>query len=102
MLVASFVVHDCQQFRQHPVLHNLLQGDKLRANHRPCLLMSLFSLFASLCFYARTPGHHIEEEGARSNRLIKHLEHPVADIKGLEPPQEVKLAQALHVDCRRV
>ena len=32
------MAHDSQQFSQHPVLHHLLQGDKLRANNRPCLL----------------------------------------------------------------
>ena len=67
--------------------------------------MSLFCLFASLLasrFDAHTPGHHSEEDGARNNRLVKHLEHPVADIKGPEPPQEGKPAQALLVDCLRV
>ena len=30
-------VRDRRQFCQHPVLHHLLQGDKLRANNGPCL-----------------------------------------------------------------
>ena len=32
----------------------------------------------------------------------EHLEHLVADIKGLEPPQEVKHTQTLLVDCLHV
>ena len=58
----------------------------------PAFLMSLF-------YDASTPGHHSEEDGACNNRQIEHLEHPVADTKGPEPPQEVKPAQALFVDC---
>lgn len=37
------------------------------------------------------------------NRLIKHQEQPIADIKGAQPPEEVEMAQAfllhnLHID----
>ena len=36
-----------------------------------------------------------KEDGARRNRLMAHLQHPVADVEGPQPPQEVKPAQAL-------
>ena len=67
-----------------------------------CLLNELVK--SGVCrFDSRTPGRHREEDGACNNRLIEHLEQPVADIKGPEPPQEVKPAQALLlVDCLRV
>ena len=55
-----------------------------------------------MSFDAPTPGHHSEEDGARNNRLIEHLEHLLANIKGPEPPQDMKLAQALLVDCLRI
>ncbi|XP_051283137.1 uncharacterized protein LOC127378388 isoform X12 [Dicentrarchus labrax] len=43
-----------------------------------------------------TPGHRSKEDGARHNRLIN------INIEGLEPPQEVKPAQALIVDGLRI
>ena len=55
-----------------------------------------------LRFVARIPGHHSEEDGPSNNRLVEHLEHPVADNKRPEPPQEVKPAQALLEDCLHV
>lgn len=48
------IIHDCQQFRQHPVLLHLIQGDKLKANNRPCLLYEFFQSIDVLCFDART------------------------------------------------
>ena len=47
------IVRDCQ----HPFLH-LLQGDKLRANKRPCLLNEFIQsvcVLSCLCFDAHTP-----------------------------------------------
>ena len=84
------------------VFRHLLQGDKLRANNRPCLLYEFIQSVCILCFDAHTPGHHSKEDGARNNRLIKHLEHPIADTEGPELPHEVNLAQAFLVNCLRV
>ena len=79
-------------------VYHLLQGDKLRANHRLCLPDQFFQSVGVLCLDARTPGHHSKEDGARHDRLIEHLQHLIADIEGPEPPKEVKPAQALLVD----
>ena len=96
------MVHYRQQFCQHPVLRHLLQGDELRANKRPCLLYEFVQSVGILRLDSCTLVHHSQEDGAQNNRLIEHLEHPVAGIKGPVPPQEVKPAQVLLVDCLRV
>ena len=69
------------------ILRHLLQGDKLRANNTLCLLDEFIQSVGVLCFDARTLGHHSEEDGARNNRLIEHLEYLVAYIKGPESEQ---------------
>ena len=46
------IVHDHQQFSQHPVLRHLLQDDKLRANNRPCLFNEFI---LSVCILACVP-----------------------------------------------
>ena len=52
----------------------------LKPTTDPAFFMSLFNLFASFALLPAPQGNHIKEDGARNNRLIKHLEHPVADI----------------------
>jgi len=54
-------------------------------------LISLFSLLASFALML----------APQDDRLIKHLQHLVADVKGPESPQEVKSAQALFIDGLR-
>ena len=119
---------------QHLVLRHLLQGDKLKANNRPCLLYEFIQSVCILCFAARTPrkphqrrwGSQQQTDktsGASSCRhyLLSfiwisisfgkaiailpgvHTQHnnlfTAVHIERPEPPQEVKLAQALLVDC---
>ena len=84
------IVHDHQQFCQHPVLlRHLQQGDKLRVSNRLCL-NEFIRTVCILCFDAHTPGHHGNEDGAHNSRLIEQLEYQVTDIERPEPPQEVK------------
>lgn len=93
------IVHDHQQFCQHSIPDYLLQGDELRANNR----LRIFDEFVGiLCFDACTPTNHSKEDVTFNNKLIEHLNHPVAHIKRPEPPQEIEPVQALLVDGLRV